>query len=124
MSSLKTISKKLKALAHPTRLKLLSLLREKSLCVCELTHALELAQPTVSRHLQQLEEAGFVDKRKNGYWIIYTLAPRDDTSAVLLETVLPHTVADVECAALIKKLAEIDRCALSGCGRQREKSAV
>lgn len=65
-----------RALADRTRLRCLSLLaREGELCVCELVHALDLAQPKVSRHLRLLREAGVVSDRRTGLWIHYRLAP-------------------------------------------------
>lgn len=64
------------ALAHPMRLRSLVLLcAEAELCVCELTHALGAAQPTVSRHLAQLREVGIVLDRRQGLWIYYRLHP-------------------------------------------------
>lgn len=64
------------ALSDGTRLRALTLLRaEGELCVCELTHALELAQPKVSRHLALLRDAGVVSDRRSARWIYYRLAP-------------------------------------------------
>ncbi|RME32522.1 MAG: ArsR family transcriptional regulator [Gammaproteobacteria bacterium] len=63
-------------LGHPVRLRALVLLqREGELCVCELTHALGLLQPVVSRHLALLREAGLVDAHREGQWMHYRLAP-------------------------------------------------
>jgi len=64
------------ALAHPLRLRALLLLaREGELCVCELTHALGVSQPMISRHLAQLREAGVVRDRREGLWVHYSLHP-------------------------------------------------
>ena len=66
-----------KALADPTRLRLLMLLaREGELCVCELTHALAEIQPKISRHLGLLRTAGLVLDRRQGQWIYYRLNPK------------------------------------------------
>ncbi len=65
----------LKALADPVRLRLLHLLtRRDEVCVCYLHEALELPQPTVSRHLAYLRKAGLVATRKEGLWVHYRLA--------------------------------------------------
>lgn len=65
------------ALAHTVRLRaLMLLLRERELCVCELTYALDLSQPMISRHLAQLREAGVVLDRREGLWIHYRLHPQ------------------------------------------------
>jgi len=62
-------------LADHTRLRCLSLLRaEQSLCVCELTHALDLSQPKISRHLAMLREGGLVMDERRGQWVHYQLA--------------------------------------------------
>ena len=64
-------------LSDGTRLRSLMLLVEHTeLCVCELTHALELSQPKISRHLAQLRDAGLVQDRREGLWVYYRLHPR------------------------------------------------
>ncbi|HET6883928.1 MAG TPA: metalloregulator ArsR/SmtB family transcription factor [Pirellulales bacterium] len=73
--SLKASSQLLKALADPVRLRILHLLFEADeVCVCHLHEALELPQPTVSRHLAYLRKRGFVAGRKEGLWVYYRLA--------------------------------------------------
>ncbi len=65
-----------KALSDPTRLRCLSLLiGQDELCVCELTHALNLPQPKVSHHLAALRKAALVTDRKAGLWIYYRINP-------------------------------------------------
>jgi ArsR family transcriptional regulator len=68
----------LKALADPVRLRLLSLIRtadEGEACVCDLTDALGLSQPTVSHHLKTLVNAGLLARDKRGVWAWYRLVP-------------------------------------------------
>ena len=60
-----------KALADPTRLRVLALLRKRELCVCEICDALELTQSTLSTHLTVLRDASLVRTRKEGQWIYY-----------------------------------------------------
>ena len=72
----KTIDAKarfLKALANETRLKILRLLSKKEMCVCELTVALDLTQPTASHHLNILENMGLIEDRKEGRWVFYSV---------------------------------------------------
>ena len=65
-----------RSLTDPTRLRcLLLLLQEGELCVCELTHALNLSQPKISRHLAYLRDAGVVQDRREGHWVYYDLHP-------------------------------------------------
>lgn len=62
-------------LADTTRLRSVILLHvEGRLCVCELTHALEVSQPKISRHLAQLRDAGLVTDDRRGQWVHYRLA--------------------------------------------------
>ena len=64
------------ALANDIRLRCLMLLQlEGELCVCELTHALDLSQPMISRHLALLRETGLVNDRRVGQWIYYSIHP-------------------------------------------------
>ena len=66
------------AMAHETRLRALMLLvGEGELCVCELTHALGLSQPHVSRHLAQLRELGLVRDRREGTWVYYRIVEQE-----------------------------------------------
>lgn len=65
-----------KALSDQTRLRILLLLvGGDERCVCELTQALELAQPKISRHLAILRETGLLLDRKSGLWVYYRLHP-------------------------------------------------
>ena len=64
------------SIAHEIRLRcLLLLLQHDELCVCELTHAIGAAQPTISRHLAHLREAELVRGRRQGLWIHYRVNP-------------------------------------------------
>jgi len=63
-------------LADPTRLRVVMLLQQAGeLCVCELTHALDLSQPKISRHLAHLREGGLLLSRRNGLWMYYRINP-------------------------------------------------
>src|SRR3954451_21949139 len=65
----------LKAFADPVRLRLLNLLSDdREVCVCHLHEALDLPQPTVSRHLAYLRKSGLAVGRKEGLWVHYRLA--------------------------------------------------
>ena len=66
-------SKQFKAISDPTRLKILYLLQNGELCVCEIITALEKPQSTISHHLNVLKSAGFIKGRKERVWIHYKL---------------------------------------------------
>ena len=61
------------ALSDPLRLKVVELLRENELCVCDLCEALDVAQSKLSFHLKALKDAGLVRSRQEGRWIYYSL---------------------------------------------------
>jgi len=63
-----------KAFADETRLRMLSLLATREMCVCEVMVALDLTQPTASHHLGILETVGLVRHRKEGKWVFYCLS--------------------------------------------------
>ena len=68
----------MKALADPTRLRLLSIVaasENSEACVCDLIEPVGLSQPTVSHHLKILTAAGFLTRSKRGTWAYFTLVP-------------------------------------------------
>jgi ArsR family transcriptional regulator len=71
---MKEFIKVMKALSDPNRVKLLKMIQERDMCVCEIQAALEIAQPTVSKHLKILENAGLVEREKVGLWVNYSLS--------------------------------------------------
>ena len=64
----------IKAMADPCRLKILQLLKEGELCVCEIMIALDRPQSTTSHHLSILRNAGLIKERKDGRWSRYRLS--------------------------------------------------
>lgn len=67
-----------KAIADPTRLRILSLLAgqgDGEACVCHFSAPLRVSQPTVSHHLKVLFEAGLVARERRGTWIYYRIVP-------------------------------------------------
>lgn len=68
----------LKAVAEPTRLRLVSLIAAQEnheACVCDLTEPIGLGQPTVSHHLKILVDAGILHREKRGVWAYYSIIP-------------------------------------------------
>lgn len=71
---MKDIVKVFKALSDATRLRILHLLEETGeLCVCDLKTVLQCPQARISRHLAILKNAGFIDDRREGTWVLYSL---------------------------------------------------
>ncbi|MEK6743977.1 MAG: metalloregulator ArsR/SmtB family transcription factor [Nitrospirota bacterium] len=73
-----------KALSEETRLRIIKLLEQGELCVCDITAALDMVQPKVSFHLSALKEAGLIKDRKQGKWIHYSLNEKDLFRRMLL----------------------------------------
>lgn len=72
------LARSLKAIADPARLRLISIVAASEgaeACVCDLTDALDLSQPTISHHLKVLTDAGFLSRSKRGTWAYYRLVP-------------------------------------------------
>jgi ArsR family transcriptional regulator len=96
----------LRALADPTRLRILALLGGGEVCVCHIHDALNVPQPTASRHLAYLRRAGLVDARRDGMWVHYSLNHvQDEVLRTVVHTVT-HCVGHVETVARDRKRLE------------------
>jgi len=89
---MKELSVIFKALADETRLRVLKLLSDGELCVCEIAAALELEQPRLSFHLSVLKKAGFIVNRRQQRWILYRLNDQDLLKRFLLLAVTERAV--------------------------------
>jgi len=69
-----SVERVFRALADPTRVRILHLLRDGALCVGDLVSILRVPQPTASRHLAYLRRAGLVEDERRGQWSFYRLA--------------------------------------------------
>jgi ArsR family transcriptional regulator len=98
----------MKALSDPSRVRVLKLLEDRELCVCEIQQVLGLAQSTVSRHMKLLEDAGLVDRKRNGTWIIYSLATGSDVpyGDVMLTHLADWLNDDPELATMYARLQQ------------------
>lgn len=72
---MKDLAQFYKALGDETRLKIIELLFNKELCVCDIFDAFTLSQPAISHHLKILKQAGVVNDTRVGKWIYYGLSP-------------------------------------------------
>jgi ArsR family transcriptional regulator len=112
-----------KTLSDPTRLRLLNLLAEGDVCVCDLHGTLGLDQPKVSRHLARLRSAGLVDAERNGKWMHYRLARQADplvrdVLAILRAWMLLHPRLNSERSRLEKVCCQNNKSK----GRERKRS--
>lgn len=109
---MRAISTLAKALSDEGRLRVLLALREQELCVCQITALLQLAMPTVSRHMAVLQQAGLVTSRKSGRWVYYRLTqpPADSPAATALQWVFTTLADHATATADSRKLRTILAC--------------
>jgi ArsR family transcriptional regulator len=108
---MKNFVKVMKALSDPNRVKIIKMLQHKTMCVCEMQEALQIAQPTVSKHLKLLEHAGLVAFRKDGTWVNYHLTDGGNSPYVasLLGNLRHWLEDDPQIAGLVEKIPTIRR---------------
>lgn len=113
---MKAFTRVMKALSDPSRVKILKMLQDRTLCVCEIQAAMGVAQPTVSKHLKLLEEAGLVGSFREGLWVNYHLADGSHSpyAAALLGNLRHWLEDEPEVREIRKNLPGLDRRILCG----------
>ena len=108
---MKAFTKVMKALSDPNRVKIIKMLQRKVMCVCEIQAALEITQPSVSKNLKILEEAGIVENHKEGLWVNYHLTDGSNSpyEASLLGNLRHWLEDEPEIDEIVKKLPTIRR---------------
>lgn len=111
---MKDFIKVMKALRDPNRVKIVKMLQHGELCVCEIQATLGVSQPTVSKHVKLLEEAGLLDSRKDGLWVHYSLTDggKSPYAAALLGNLRYWLDETTEISQIVKKLPDIRRANL------------
>jgi ArsR family transcriptional regulator len=107
----KKFVKVMKALSEPNRVKIVKMLQHKMMCVCEIQAALQIAQPSVSKHLKILEDAGLVGFSKDGTWVNYHLTDGSDSpyAASILGNLRHWLEEEPLMVGLLEKLPDIRR---------------
>lgn len=108
---MKDFTAAMKALSDQNRVKIIKMLQHKSMCVCEIKAALNLPQPSVSKHLKILEKAGFVYSQKEGLWVNYHISDGSRTpyAATLLGNLRHWLDDDPEITGLVEKVFFLNR---------------
>jgi len=103
--------KVMKVLSDPNRVKIIKILQKRVMCVCEIQAALDIAQPTVSKHLKLLEGAGMVSNMKDGLWVNYSITDgaQSPYAASLLGHMRHWVSEDPDIKKLLDRLDEIKR---------------
>ncbi len=75
---MKVLLTTLKALSDKTRLRIVNLLMEDELCICQIQAVLNMSQPRISRHIRILKEAGLLKSRKEAQMTFYSIVMKSD----------------------------------------------
>lgn len=114
---MKNTLKIFKALGDRNRLRIVKILQHRgNRCVCEIGEILGIGQPTTSRHLKVLEEAGLIFFQKDGKWVNYSLAKDtgDEKAQRALALVRDWLNEDPEIASDARRIDGVERCNLCG----------
>jgi ArsR family transcriptional regulator len=101
----------MKALSDPNRVRIIKILQNKALCVCELQELLSIPQPAVSKHMKVLEKAGLVIGTKDGLWVYYSVdyGSNNPYAAALLGNLRHWISGDAQVNQMKKRLPDIRR---------------
>ena len=116
--SLRAYESVMKAVADPTRVRILKVLEGGEMCVCQVIAVIALGQSTISKHLFLLKSAGLVRDRRDRKWIHYSLARKDASpyAALALRNLKgwlkddPVVLKDLERAALARAIGPVAIC--------------
>jgi ArsR family transcriptional regulator, arsenate/arsenite/antimonite-responsive transcriptional repressor len=104
----------LKALADESRLRILNLLRNGELCVCDIETVLGIKQSNTSRHLNRLKIAGIIDFQKKSQWVYYRLNYETFTNFPFLSVILNDELEKIDICKkdieLLEKIKASGRC--------------
>jgi len=101
----------MKALSDPGRVRIIKILQNKTLCVCELQELMSIPQPAVSKHMKVLEKAGMVIGVKDGLWVYYSVdyGSENPYAAALLGNLRHWLSDDAQVNQMEKRLPDIQQ---------------
>ena len=108
----------MKAASDRNRIRILKMIQYKTMCVCELASVLGIKQPSVSRHLKKLKDAGIIGSKKDGLWTVYFIEPCNTFARDIVSGVKKQLNDDPQVMEDLKKAEKTDRSKL--CCRQGE----
>lgn len=111
---MKDLMEFLKSISDETRLRILMLLHERELCVCELCDVLGESQPKISRHLARLRNAEIVKDLRRGQWVFYSLEMHNKAEIEILKvirsTIEDHPILHKDVQKLLEKIEKDNFC--------------
>ncbi|MCB9757019.1 MAG: metalloregulator ArsR/SmtB family transcription factor [Candidatus Omnitrophica bacterium] len=108
---LTTTEKLFKIFADKNRLRILNLLLQRKMCVCELAFVLQVTQPSISRHLKRIKETGLIADEQDGFWTNYFLI-KNSKAGVILKSVKSFLKNDKVIKADLERLKKAERTKL------------
>lgn len=111
--------KLLKALSDKNRLRILRLLQKRKMCVCELAFVLGITQPSISRHLKKLYEAGIIESEQDRFWTNYYLRNANKKANIILSCIGRCLTSDNILKKDLEKFRKADRVKL--CCKNKNK---
>lgn len=106
---LDTTQQLFKIFADKNRLRIFKLLEQRKMCVCELAEILGVTQPSISRHLKKMKEAGLIQDEQDGFWTNYFLCPGNRNQQDVLRCIKSLLKGDSVIQADVAKLKTVDR---------------
>ena len=98
-----------KIFADKNRIRILSLLQQRKLCVCELAYVLEVTQTSISRHLKKMKKADLIEDERDGFWTNYYLKTESVQCKVLMNHIKRWLTDDKVIQSDIKRLRSANR---------------
>jgi len=99
----------LKVLSDKNRIRIVKLLEQRKMCVCELAYVLDVTQPAVSRHLKRMKAVGLVEDERDGFWTNYYLTKNSEQTKKIISCLKQWLDGDRQLLDDLKKLETADR---------------
>ncbi len=82
--NMENLERTIKAVADKNRLRIIKMLENRRLCVCQIAYVLNIKEASVSRHLKKMKAAGFIGSTQDGHWVYYYLKPENSHTDEIL----------------------------------------
>ena len=109
---LDTTERLFKTFADKNRLRILNLLQQRKMCVCELAFVLQVTQPSISRHLKRMKESGLIGDEQDGFWTNYFLMKNSKAGDNVLQSIKLFLKDDKIIKGDMERLKKVDRTKL------------
>lgn len=99
----------LKLLGDKTRLKIVSLIKQRECCVCEFVEMFQMSQPSISQHIRKLKDAQLIKETRRGQWIFYSINQSHPLISVI-DSILTHIPDQKEQLIQLENIGKNIRC--------------